>query len=231
MDEKEYIKHAIADPDCKDEKFLHAKNSSDANRRILEQQRQADTDIRNAMQVDVPEGLEGRILLNQSLKEKKQKSQWLKNIYTIAASLLMVAVILIQVLPGTQSIETVVLAHIHDELDHLQDQRNVSSDALNRLIGTFGGHFEISPGQVNYAGLCNIRNGQGMHIVLESEQGPVTVLIMPEESIDKRLTVSDKRFNGVILPVENGSLAVVAEDAKAVTMVESRIQNIISWNG
>ena len=84
------------------------------------------------------------------------------------------------------ALEDTVLTHINDGLDYLQQQRKITDETLNRFIATFGGRFDESPGQVSYAGLSHNRNGPCMHLVLQSEQGPVSVLIMPNESTNRR---------------------------------------------
>jgi len=65
---------------------------------------------------------------------------------------------------------------------------------------------------------------------LHSAQGPVTVLIMPDEKTARRQVIGDGCFTGVILPADGGSVAVVGEDAAAITTIEKLMQNAITWN-
>ena len=231
MDKKEFEQRAIAEPENKEPAFLRAKLANTENNSLVDKQRQADARAEHAMKIDIPEGLAGRILLKQSLQEKQLKREWYRSAYAIAASVLLAVVILVQVLPTTPALDEAVLTHIDDELDHLLEKRDINDETLDRLIGTFGGKFGQSIGQVNFAGLCNIRKGPGMHLVLQSAQGPVTVLIMPDEKIARRQVIGNGRFNGVILPVAEGSMAVVGENAAAITSVEMLMQKAISWNG
>jgi hypothetical protein len=62
--------------------------------------------------------------------------------------------------------------------------------------------------EVRYAGVCDIRRRPGAHLVLAGERGPVTVLLMPDERVSQR-TAARRRPEGVILPVDGGSLAIV----------------------
>jgi len=231
MDKREFEHQAVAEPDNQEVDYLRSKTASAENQMLVECQRQADDEIKHAMTVKVPDGLAGRILLNQSLQQQQQRREWFKGAYAIAASVLLAVVILIQVLPSMQALDAAVLAHINDELNHLQEERNITDETLNHLIATFGGQFDDSIGQVNYAGLCNIRKGPGMHLVLQSEQGPVSVLIMPDEHIEQRQIIGDGRFSGLIIPAVAGSVAVIGEDDTAISTVATRLQNAISWNG
>ena len=231
MDKKEFEQRAIAEPENKELEFLRAKLANTENNSLVDKQRQDDSRIEHAMEIDIPEGLVGRILLKQSLQEKQLKRQWFRSVYAIAVSVLLAVIILIQILPATPELDEAVLTHINDELDHLLEKRDITDETLDRLIATFGGEFGQSIGQVTYAGLCNMRKGPGMHMVLQSAHGPVSVLIMPDEKIGQRQVIGDGRFNGVILPVDGGSMAVVGENVDAITTIEMLMQNAISWNG
>jgi len=231
VDKKEFEFQVIAEPDNQEVNFVRAKTENEANQALVKQQRQADNLIQQAMEVEIPAGLADRVLLNQALQQQQQRRERFKGVYAIAASVLLAVVILIQVLPSMPALDDAVLTHINDELDHLQEQREVTDETLGRLIATFGGRFDESIGQVNYAGLCNIRKGPGMHLVVQAEQGPVSVLIMPNESLSQRQAINDERFHGLILPAAVGSVAVVGESDAAVSNVVTRLKYAISWKG
>lgn len=86
-----------------------------------------------------------------------------------------------------------------------------------------------SPGDVSYAGLCHTRKGRGLHLVMHAEQGPVTVFLMPGELIDKQHRVADERFQGVVVPYNSGSLAIIGEHPEAVDAVTNQVVNSLSW--
>jgi len=53
-----------------------------------------------------------------------------------------------------------------------------------------------------------------VHMVLQGENGSVTVLLMPGEQIDTRNPVDNGRFSGVIAPTRYCSMAIVGEDGE-----------------
>lgn len=231
MDTDTFEKIAVADPENRDETFLLAQNRSADRRRQVERQRHFDATIRQVTRaVDVPEGLAGRILLNQDFSRRHENQRRVRMAYAAAVGVFFIAAIAFQTVLTPPGLDDVVLKHIYDELHHLQDRHDVPMPKLNELIGGFGGRFVESPGQVNYAGLCKIRKSVGMHLVVASAQGPVSVFIMPDEYLSQHETVGDAHFNGLLLPSGPGSIAVVGEATTTVDKMANHLQRIIRWD-
>ena len=180
-----------------------------ACRKMLEQEQQFNAQLNVAMQVSVPEGLDSRILLRQSTnkaKQQRQFTQWT----ALAASIAVMAIVLQFTFIQTKSVETVVLTHIQDELNHLAERNNVQLGAANSVLQSIGQQLSASIGTINYAGQCKIRRNQpGAHLVLNGSKGPVTVLLMPGEKIQHRRNIRSSAFDGVIVPTQDGSIAIV----------------------
>ena len=189
-----------------------------------ERTREFDRDLLEAMRLEPPEGLGSRILLRQRLDEKARIRARRRRLALAAALLLAVGLGggLWMWRPGT-SLEGVVLAHVNAEMHHLQDQKNLRLAQLNRVLQPLGSTVEREIGPIRYAGSCRIRNHTGGHVVLESSEGPVTVLFMPGEYIDARRPVHDQHFRGVILPTDNGSIAILGESETGVREIERRL--------
>ena len=87
---------------------------------------------------------------------------------------------------------------------------------------------------VIYAGACQIQRHLGTHLVLQSRTGPVTVLLMPGEYVARHMAIRDPHFQGVILPVRNGSIAIVGQNAASIEPIEHELHNlleVVSSNG
>ncbi len=180
--------------------------------------------LKQAVMVDVPEGMASRILLRQRMTEQKRprRYQWL----ALAASLLITftLVVTIGLGPSQQpTLEQAVFKHLHDELHHMHEKNNVSVSALNLILKPHGAKLKTNR-TINYAGACPIRRYQGAHVVLDDKRGPVTVFIMPSEPVTQRTTINDEHFQGVIIPTANGSVAIVAEEPEQVRSVEQELK-------
>jgi len=124
----------------------------------------------------------------------------------------------------SQALDQVVLQHINDELHHLQDHKNLSVQQVNSVLKDHGSKLKALPGRtINYAGACPIRNKQGAHVIVDSAEGPITVLFMPGEFVGQRSQLEDGRFQGIIIPTRQGSMAIVGEDPQQIEQLEREL--------
>ncbi len=231
MDELEFRRRCIADPDERDEAFRRAKRASAERGRLAEQRKRIDRVLSDAMQIEVPEGLAARILLRQSLECSRERRRTVARTYALAASVLLALGLGLALLlaPQTYRLEREVLTHINSELHHLTEQQNPATAELGELLARFGADLQGELGQVSYAGTCAFRRQHGIHMVLRGERGPVTVLILPGETLDDITDVSDTRFTGVIIPIPNGSMAIVGEQGEPIERLERRLRSAVVW--
>ncbi len=79
-------------------------------------------------------------------------------------------------------------------------------------------HLHLRDGNtvVTYASSCLFRGFRVPHLVVQSADGPVTVMILVHESVAKARQFSEQGYAGVILPVAgHGSLAVLERGSAA----------------
>jgi hypothetical protein len=99
-------------------------------------------------------------------------------------------------------------------------------------------HMRLRPdaGMVTYAQSCLFRGHRVPHLVVQSDMGPVTVMVLVHESVSKPTPFDEEGYRGVILPVAgHGSLAVLAKDQSgdlaSVEKVAAQVQAAIEWTG
>jgi Protein of unknown function (DUF3379) len=69
-------------------------------------------------------------------------------------------------------------------------------------------------GRVSYAMSCTFRGHRVPHLVVQTQTGPVTVLLLPEErSITEPQALDEGGYAGVILPAPRGGIAVLGTGA------------------
>ncbi len=182
--------------------------------------------LRGALNVEVPEELVPRVVLKQSFFQARRRRS-----YAMAASILLAIGIAggLFMMPWGTPLDQVVVAHIKTESAYLQEKREISDDQLTRLFRAFGGELRGNIGKANYADTCKIRNKRGAHLVLAGRKGPVTVLLMPNESVSGRVPVHSSIFDGVIIPVGVGSMAIVGARGESLDEVEMRLTSAVQW--
>ncbi len=193
---------------------------------FAKQQTKLTDGLQQAINIDVPQSLVSRIILQQSINEKKQIGSRRNRVYAVAASVLLSIGIFSGVLwlNSPASLQQVVLNHVINEQQHLLDDNNVQLAKLNTLLQDFNLRIDSSLGKINYAGSCTIRGSKGVHIVLQAKTGPVTILLMPNEKITNRQQVGDAQFTGSVVPINNGSFAIIGGKQEVLSNLEQRFK-------
>jgi hypothetical protein len=60
------------------------------------------------------------------------------------------------------------------------------------------------------------------HLVVQEDSGPITVLLLPSETVAQEVRFSDRGYSGVILPAAHGSIAVLAQTNTRLDTVATR---------
>jgi hypothetical protein len=97
-------------------------------------------------------------------------------------------------------------------------------------------HMRLRPdaGVVSYAQSCLFRGQRVPHLVVQTDMGPVTVMVLVHESVSKPTPFDEHGYRGTLLPVAgHGSIAVLAKDQSgnldAVKSIASRVRADIEW--
>lgn len=155
--------------------------------------------------------------------------------YALAASVLVAAMagmLLIDTNPANSSaLGDQVLAHIDHEMFSMRvSSDGVSEARLTRIVPANVAQLDPADGLVTYAQSCVINGNAVPHLVIQGRNGPVTVLLMPREKVDGPQSFGDGELEGVILPVGNGSIAIVGHDPDDVARYEKTIMNSVTWS-
>jgi hypothetical protein len=191
---------------------------------FYEKQLKFNSVLKKAVEVDVPEGLAARILVEHNLNKKKegtQKFRW----SAIAASVVLVfAVSIISTFNSSPAIASVILEHVHEELWVLEDKGHVTLESLNQLLKPHGVRADAKIGYATHAGNCMIQGKLGVHIVFAGENAPVTLIVFPEAlDGEKSVRISDHFFKGVLMNTNKGMLALLSEDEASLKKFEARL--------
>ena len=124
-----------------------------------------------------------------------------------------------------------ILAHIsHEKFSLVVSDRAVGGDRLARVLPASVAQLGPDAPLVSYAQTCEINGRPVPHLVMQGAHGPVTILLMPEETVDAPQAFGDGVLSGVILPVGDGSIAVVGEDPDDIRRVEQTMKNSVTWS-
>jgi len=66
--------------------------------------------------------------------------------------------------------------------------------------------------------------------VIQGERGPVTILLMPYEKISGPQSIQGENVTGVILPIGDGSIAIIGVEGERLERIEEQIENSVTWS-
>lgn len=151
----------------------------------------------------------------------------------IAATVVVAALLGIRMLgSGAEhySLGDEILAHLDHEPYALRvTDQPVSDSRLASVVPANVAKMDHSAGLITYAQSCVINGRDVPHLVIQGVRGPVTILLMPEERISEAQELMGDNINGVILPVGNGSIAIIGESDEPLERLQEEIVRSAAW--
>ena len=112
----------------------------------------------------------------------------------------------------------------------------VPSAALQGVLRDSHLRLGAAAGVVSYASSCAFHGHQVPHLVIQTESGPATVMVLVHEHVTKPVQFDEHGYRGVIVPVAgHGGLAVLTRgpdaDVSSVERIAHRVLDSIVWYG
>jgi len=124
-----------------------------------------------------------------------------------------------------------VLAHLdHEPQALLPTNAMVAEERLAEVINDDVGTMDRNIGLVTYAMSCVINGRIIPHLVIQGEKGPITLLLMPDEMVSMPVPLIGESINGVILPVGNGSIAIIGARDERLDDIKENVMNSVEWS-
>ncbi|MCH7979936.1 MAG: DUF3379 family protein [Proteobacteria bacterium] len=106
----------------------------------------------------------------------------------------------------------------------------VTDKRLARVVPANIATLNHSAGLITYARSCLINGREVPHLVIQGEFGPITILLMPGEKITGAQTIEGENVHGIILPVGDGSIAIIGEVGEHLERIEKQVMNSVTWS-
>lgn len=238
MDDLEFRKHAVIDPYDQLHEFLKKTSQNIHNHQFVEEQKLFNQKLVSILEISTPENLADRIILAQQLSQhkvvqsNKRQKQWRNWLGSSIAAALILAFSLSLTLPKTQDsalLTQEVLQHVHDDTHALNIRMNVPKTNIDTMLASYGGKLNGPIGQVTFLGHCIIGGHTGVHMVLNTSKGVVTVILLPSQTIDGPTSLQDNQLKGLVYPAQKGSIAVVSEYLEAIESTRQQIDKNLNW--
>ena len=103
----------------------------------------------------------------------------------------------------------------------------VSPQQINNILGAYASIGPDLIAKIRYIKACPTPNGKGAHFVITTVDGPITVIYMPGALSEPAQQFSVDGQRAHIVPLEQGSIAIIAGSDQAATAVTPFLQSAI----
>jgi hypothetical protein len=195
-----------------------------------------DRRIGRALEIDVPklvmpelDDIEADNVFALGRRRRLTVPTWLAMAATVAVAAI-IGVRMVGLGVQYDSLADEVLAHLDHEPAALRvTDVAISDERLRRVVPAGVADMDHSAGLITYAQTCVINGHEVPHLVVQGAAGPITILLMPEEMVPEAVELQGENVNGVILPVGNGSIAIIGEPDEFIENMQERVIQSVTW--
>jgi len=229
MDHTQYRSATMADPHDPDPDLRAHRESCAECRAFTEQLLRFEARLERALLIDIPT----KPVVLPFAGRAQGPRRWM----AMAASLLLALVVAAGVwltLPQ-RSLAAAVVAHMAGEPDAWQLTDVPVPDAdLNGVLKDSKLRLKPAAGVVSYASSCSFRGHKVPHLVVQTQSGPVTVMVLVHEAVRNPKQFDEQGYRGTIVPVPgHGSIAVLMRGTSSgsgdVERIAARVSDSIVW--
>jgi Protein of unknown function (DUF3379) len=151
--------------------------------------------------------------------------------WALAASVLlaMLAVLSLWLLRPSETLARDVVAHVREEPESWLMHQHVDAQSMDEALRGAGVKLDITSDRITYAQSCWFRDHYVPHLVVQTAQGPATVLILRNLQVKGRETFHESGMNGVIVPAPEGSIAVLTRGGASMDTLVAQMQQDVRW--
>lgn len=217
MDFSEFRRRLGAEPRSTDAEMLRARNSTPEYAEAAAEAEAFESKLERALRLPEPAGLV-EALCALPVRSVRPRRRWVP--MALAAGLLLAVGIagLDRLLhPRWDSVEAYVIDHYYHDGVSLLDVEPAAQDPerFQSMFARF--EAEAAPELQQIVGvikICVTPDGQGLHMVLNTDAGPVTVFYMPGTLVEEREHFTFDGQHAVLVQMELGSAAVISAESQ-----------------
>ena len=221
----EFRKQLLQNSFTQDEEFHRLRKEDLRCAKAYEEAMAFEKTLKLALEIKTPDNLKDSIVFRQSTQQPVSHS--FRN-YAIAAtvflSFLVVSAAWYMKQPGF--VEQFIKASIAIESNVPMSQQPIPLHEVKKVFAEFQTQVSDNIGEVRFIHDCHTPRGTGVHMVVVTSQGPVTIYYMPKTTIDKkRIDFEIDDAKAVLVAMEKGSVAIVADTYQQLAAIEPMLLN------
>ncbi|GFE81366.1 hypothetical protein GCM10011487_33660 [Steroidobacter agaridevorans] len=165
----------------------------------------------------------------ETIASPPKQTQNPSRVWRMAASVLiavLVGAMSLWLLTPRESFAAEAINHVkHEQFSLVRTSETVDDQELEAVLAA--SRLRLKPGaaKVSYAQSCPFRGQRVPHLVVQTEQGPVTALVVTDAPTQGREHIDEQGFQGEIIPAPRGVIVVLGQnvpvDAVARTLLSA----------
>jgi hypothetical protein len=232
MDEFTFRRRIIAEPSDSSPDVMAACQEDKNKAQFKQEMEDFDKLLARSLDISVPDKLEEKILLGQSLQYHHKQKRKQRAHLAIAASFAFALGISFSLFNKEQQYFDTgqhALAHLQDELSHIPETADYTQAQLNAKLAQFGGEMRtIAP--VSFANFCDFDGIKSLHIVMKTPSGDVTIFVVPKHSnLRTEPQFANERYQGQSREYRNANVMVVTNYETSISDWSNKVNEAIKW--
>jgi len=128
-----------------------------------------------------------------------------------------------------ESLAQDLVEHLGHEPQALVATGPADRDVVARVLERGGIRLRPDGELVSYANSCPFRGHVVPHLVVQTDAGPVTVMVLRNEKTDAPVSFDEQGYAGRIVPAGPGSIAVIGAAGADLEQVAARVLDAVEW--
>lgn len=196
---------------------------------FLRQTLALDERILAALKVAVPQDAKSAIASKVVAFPLLDRRRWMALAASIAGGV-MIGTLLWVSAPKASLAEDVVRHMAHEPGVMLPTAEPADAATLGHVLDRGGIRLDPDAGLVSYAESCRFRGHKVPHLVVQTDTGPVTVMVLRHEQVAAPEPFVEGGYTGTLLPAGPGTIAVLGhEPREVIDQVADRVAAAVEW--
>ena len=224
MEHAEFRRLIGANPNRTEPEVIEHRTGCDACAKYADDLLRVDAMVRGALEVPVPPAGPKPWEIDRG---QKARVPWL----AIAASVLLIITAGVTLWVGQRrdALITEVVKHADRERDVLVvSDKRVAEDKVQRALAKAGARLS-GPLPVSVARVCKIRGIVAPHLVMQTADGAVAILLLSQEHMFTSHSFDKFGYQGELVPMGDHSIAVIGTSKAAVDSGSELASHSIEW--
>lgn len=236
MEFSEFRRLLGAEPDSQDPSFLQARDSSAEFRAAAAEAERFEEQLQRALSVAAPADLPDLLhaIPRTAPRSRRQSGGWR---YAMAAALLLAigaAGVTWRVNTGWGSVEDYLADHFRHDGPAMLAMAGSGPQTVDvgAVLAEFG--MTAAPALAEIISViktCPTPDGKGLHMVLDTAQGLVTVIYMPDTPVADGEHVHFDDHDAVLVSLSNGSAVIIGSESQQVAGLDSLLRDALVPGG